>query len=234
MLPLWIYNFLYDWAILTADARRISFNWGIKKLAALLFVDIPASFHFFDIGFIKSEHFSYLAYSVIMIAFLIHIISYRKRKNFDLALFLIFYFVVFTLVTAFTTAPVRSDNVYGWNSMNIHAEYYLISLQPIMFILLLLIMKHSYKLARFLLFTFISICLVNFIYLFGTSHIFNEKLFEPMHLTSANVYECGFNFVKNPKLFMKFKNKLPEEFLEAYLKGANDAQRILNLKFELQ
>lgn len=235
-LPLWIYNIQYDWPTLTANAIRVSFVPNLSKLKSLLFIDLPASFHFLDMGVIKSRYLGYIVFIMFCVAFLVHIIFAQNKKNiskeerkYNLSLFLILYLSVFIIFTAFSTAPVRSGENYGWNSMNIHAEYYIISIQPVIFALFYLLNKYRknfiktpFNVALSIIFTF------GFFSLFQT-RAFNHRLFRPMHCTNSNAYECGFHFSVKPKMFLIFKEKMPEEYLEDYMKG--HAERLHDTEF---
>jgi hypothetical protein len=234
VLPLWVYNFLYKWATFTADPRaKIYFSFNPRKLIDLLFVDLPASFHFLDIGGIKSQYLSFVVYGVFILGILMHLRNnlsdFLRKKNksnsqkirMNLEIFLILYMVIFILISAFTPFPIRSNEAFGWNSMNIHAEYYIISLQLIIFALIILLSKYKNLIVPLIHTTVSIIFILSYVNLFQEPY-YNVALFEPMHSTGANAFECGFNFVYNPDLFLEFNQKISSELQEDYMKGAKE------------
>lgn len=249
-LPLWIYNFQYRWATftsVTADPRsQICFLFNPNKLGNFLTTDIPASFHFLDIGSIKAQNLSFIVYGLFISALLIHLdcnlISYirrgsqkndLKRIKISLDIFLVLYLTIFIVITSFTQFPVRGNEAYGWNSMNVHAEYYIVSLQLILFALVILLNKYKKKGILFINVTVSIIFIMSYYGLFHSTY-YNQALFKPMHSTESNVYECGYNFVNNPELFLYFKQNISDELRRNYLKGAKDRWEIMPKKIKEQ
>lgn len=246
-LPLWIYNLQYRWAIFTADPRsQMYFSFNLSKLRNFLSVDLPASFHFLDIGNIKSQYLSFIVYVIFIVAVLMHsiknLIHYIKQENqrpvqgrfnITLELFLILYIFVFVIVTSFTTFPVRSEEAYGWNSMNVHAEHYIVSLQLIIFALLILLNKYKNMVISLINIIVSTIFILGYISLFRELY-HNDTLLKPMHSTEANTFECGFNFIRNPELFLIFKQKIPYGLQEDYMKGAKKSWGMTPQKIKKQ
>ena len=229
MLPLWIYNFQYKWVTLThiQAVERGFFSFDSSKLKYFLFADLPKSFHFLDIGNIKAEYISFIVYGAFILAVIVHLGSnfkiyirefFSKKINIRLELFLILYFAIFIFVTCFTRFPIGSADS-EWNSMNLHAEYYIVSFQPIIFALLILLNKYKSKIL-----TLVNI-LVSIIFILGyvnsfSGYYYNNTLFEPMHSTESNATECGFKFIHNPELFFGFDKKLSSDLRDDYFYGA--------------
>jgi hypothetical protein len=237
-LPLWIYNFNYRWATLTTYMNSsVGVSLDGHKLGKLLFFDLPASFHFLNMGIIKAQHLSYLLFGIMVLIAIVYLITETitlmskkvvnplgKNREIRLGFFLILYLLIFIILTSISSFPVGSNGANGFNSMNVHAEYYIVSLQPIIFILLIFSLnKFKNKIATAMYVLIAVIFIFSYFNLF-TSHYYNDSLFHPMHRTEANAYECGFHFVKNPKLFLEFKQRIPVQFQEEYLKGAKDAR----------
>jgi hypothetical protein len=233
VLPLWIYNVLYKWPSFTADKHAgIHFIFTLTKLKHFLLIDMPASYHFLDVGFIKAQWFGFITYGLFLVTITIHLVnnlmkahkqvkycSKTKEEGMSLEMFLILYLFIFIIGTTLTTFPIGSNNVLGWNSMNVHAEYYIVSLQPILFVLLILLNRHTIKYAL------IVSALVSVIFIVGYLRLFiplyyNNALLKPLHSTEANAYECGFSFIKNKDLFLEFLTKIPIELRSDYLDGA--------------
>lgn len=233
-LPLWIYNFQYRWATFTADHRVMGskfFLFNTKKLNNFMFVDLPASFHFLDINSIKGETLSFIVYSIFIFGVGIYLAdnflgairnTFKKsqvKRDINLPIFLILFMFIFIIFTSFMSFPISGEKAHGWNSMSVHAEYYIILLQPVIFALLIMLNKYR---ARFIL---ILQIIVSLIFILSYCRLFHDKqyndsLLKPKHSTEANAYECGFNFDSNPALFLEFKNKISNGSLqESYLKG---------------
>jgi hypothetical protein len=120
-------------------------------------------------------------------------------------------------MTTFTSVPIGDR--FGWNSMNVHSEYYILYLQPIFFSLFILLNKYKNKLTYSINFAVSLIFILNYVNLFPRPY-YNNNLFSPHHSTTANAYECGFHFVRCPKLFFKFKQKVSANLQDSYVKGA--------------
>lgn len=241
-LPLWIYNLQYQWASLTADARGyyMHFCFDITKLKHLVFIDLPASFHFLDINGLKAQYLGFTVYGLFIIAVLIHLgknlmyylrkgdKSYsQKRIGMNLEIFLILYIFVFFLITSFTPFPIGGIGTLGWNSMNVHAEYYIVSLQLIIFALIILLNKYKNKIIFLVSMMTGVILILGYCNLFQQSY-YNNTLFEPMYSTGTHSYECGFNFVFNPKLFLRYKQRISNEEQREYIRGAKDTWKAIS------
>jgi hypothetical protein len=236
-LPLWIYNILYKWATFTTDSRvGVRFMFALSKLRHFMFIDMPASFHFLDLGPVKGKLLGFMVYWLVLYAIVFHLVvnlankqrqcsrfSENRKESIGLELFLILYVFIFILGTTLTRFPIGSNNALGWNSMNIHAEYYIVSLQPVIFALLILLNKYKIK-CMVILNIWISV-----IFIFGYLSLFtlpyyNAAIWQPMHSTEANAYECGFNFVRNKSLFSEFFKEVPLELRNDYFAGAARAR----------
>ena len=222
--PLWIYNALYHGATFTADIRpRVTVIMHFDKLKKLLCTDIPASFHFLDIGILKAQFLSYMLCGLLLMTLLVHIITiwkdartHKTVKN-SLPFFLCLFLTVFLFITAFTSVPVTTESVpTGWDSMNPHAEYYLILLQPLLFALLLLLKNGKKILIKS------CACVICIIGMAGltASYGFNEQILHRVKGTEGNAYECGANFITNMNLFLDFYQKVPADLKEHYVYGA--------------
>ncbi|MBN2119850.1 MAG: hypothetical protein JW734_02180, partial [Candidatus Omnitrophica bacterium] len=176
-------------------------------------------------GPIKSQYLSYFVYGLFASGLFLHVfinlfrLVKQKKRELSLEIFLIIYFTVFILATCFSSAPIRCIGYYGFNSMETLAEYYIVSLQPIMLIIFLLLLKYR---SNFFIWINLSVSIVfilGYVNLFSCPY-YNEELFRPHCNLHGNVYECGFNYVRHPELFLRFRQKLPPELRDEYMQGA--------------
>ena len=222
-LPLWIYNVQYNWATFTADHQSLGFSFSLEKFRKIILIDIPASFHFLDIGKVKAQYFGYALFGLFLAAILIHMIEYLKKRNekiekkFKLESFLILYFIIFIFSMIFTNVPIGGSGITRWNSMNVQAESYIVCLQPVIFALILLLCKY----AKYIYInSIVGVLLITGCCVLFLRPQYNYRMLQPMHSTESNAYECGFNFFLNPKLFISFEKKVPPELKSYYFEGA--------------
>jgi len=248
LLPFIVYNITYKLPSIFADSSIAhsyippSFKFMLNRFIEIL-LSLIQSYHFRNIPYLSSEFQSYLIFIIMAITIIISEIIRLKYKKFfktnkkDTFYFAFFitrlYFISSFLVVLISNISLR---IYGFDSINVHAHYYIVHLQLLFmlyfylsFILIykISLIKFKKQIKIFKRFQFIVVIIVTFIFLLSygftvlnnnfNNHIFLKQGFE----STANAYESGFNFVNNKQIFILGLNKLKDDvYKENYIKGA--------------
>ena len=229
--PFIAYNLEYKFASFTADFSintsvvDISLQSFFKRLILFFTYWLPQSFRIQGVGIFSSRFLSYFFYLLVwgFIAYLV--ITKRKKLNFSLILLLYLSVTIFIISFGnFHIGAVPAD----WGGMFVHDYYYLLFLQPFIFVLasIGLVELFSKKKKRLLgwgaSFLIFAILLIGFLKVVTPPQL-NSFLFEPMRDTMILTYEAGLNYSLNPEVFKNFLEKIDNEFRPSYFLGAGAA-----------
>ena len=234
--PWLIYNALYGWPSIYADARvtplLISpniepFFFYLAKLRDLTWFEIPRSFHFLPLGIISPQLIAYTLYILFWGSLLFLLFSKaedaRKRK------FQLFWIKLFFIsLLSFVIFPFPVGNPGSrWGSLNPHFEFYLLFFQPVMFVIMSMAYV-EFKRKKFFIpfrwgcYVFLPVMLLQYLQMSDFSRL--DKTFArdlSVHTAESNAYETGFNFALRPLLWKEVWNKIEiRSYREAYLKGS--------------
>jgi len=261
LLPFIIYNIAYKFPSIFADSTiahsyiSLSFKFILNRFIET-FLSLIQSYHFRNIPYLSSEFQSYLIFTIMAITIIISEtlrLKYKKffRTNKQDTLYFAFvitrlYFISSFLVVLISNISLRT---YGFDTINVHAHYYIVHLQLLFilyfylsFILIykISLIKFKKQIKIFKRFQFIVVIIVTFIFLLSygftvLNNNFNEHIFLKQRFEStANAYESGFNFVNNKQIFILGLNKLKDNvYKENYIKGAVHGLIMVNNKKKL-
>lgn len=229
--PFIAYNLEYKFASFTAD---FSINFAVVDTSVQSFLDrlilfftywLPQSFRIQGLGIFSSRFLSYFFYLLILGLISYSVITKRKKLNFSLILLL--YLSVTIFIICFGNFHLGSIP-RGWGGMFVHDYYYLLFLQPFLFVLASMGLAEIFKakgkraLGWGLSFLILVILTNGFLKVIIPAQ-FNFYLFQPMHDTPTMVYEAGLNYALNPEVFKYFLEKIDEGFRPSYFSGAGAA-----------
>lgn len=235
LFPFIAYNWEYKLASFTADfsinttIANTNIQIFLRRLIFFFVYWLPQSFHIIGWGSFSSRLLSYFFYLIILgsIGYLV-IWKKAKKKEFGFAAILFLYLGVTVFIISLGNFHIGSVPK-EWGSMYVHDHYYLVFLQPFIFILAsiglseLFIGKKKERFLgwgiSFLIFVTLTIGFLRAV----TPAQSNAFLFHPMHDTSILVYEAGLNYSLNPKVFAYFLKKIDQEFRSSYFVGAGAA-----------
>lgn len=227
--PFIAYNLEYKFASFTADFSintsvvDISLQSFFKRLILFFTYWLPQSFRIQGVGIFSSRFLSYFFYLLVLgfIAYLM--ITKRKKLNFSLILLL--YLSVTIFIISFGNFHIGAVPA-GWGGMFVHDYYYLLFLQPFIFVLAsmglseLLLARKKERLMGWGI-SLLLLIIIGSSFLKAVTPIqFNGYLFKPMHGTSILVYEAGLHYSLNPEVFVYFLEKIDEDFRPSYFLGA--------------
>lgn len=234
--PWLIYNALYGWPSIYADARvtplLISpniepFFFYLAKLRELVWLEIPRSFHFLPLGIISPQLIAYFFYILFWGSLLFLLFSKvedsRKRK-FQLLWVMLFFISLFS----FMVLPFPIGNPGSrWGSLNPHFEFYLLFFQPVMFVIMSMAYVEFKRKKFFIPFRWaycvlLPVMLLQYLQMSDFSRM--DKTFAKdlsAYTAKSNTYETGFNFALRPLLWKEVWNRIElPSYREAYLRGS--------------
>lgn len=248
ILPFIIYNITYKFPSIFADSLinsssiQLSFKFIFLRFIKTL-ISLIQSYHFRSYPYLSSEFQSYLIFTIMAVTIIISEIIRLKYKKFfrtnkkdilDFAFFITrLYFISSFLLVLISNVPLR---IYGFNTTNVHAHYYIVHIQLLFilyfylsFILIykISLIKFKKQIKIFKICQFIIIIIITFIFILSygltvLNNNFNEQIFLKQRFDSGtNAHESGINFVNNEQIFIFGLNKLKEDvYKENYINGA--------------
>jgi hypothetical protein len=245
--PWLIYNGLYHFPSLFGDISAVAHTTDLagapQRLIELVLVSIPRSLHFTALGPIPAWLLDYTVLGLLLACAAYPLVAGRSRliallrrtygEPVDRLLILQLVAVAYLVITVFLTALLNLPvgNTGSWfGSLDIHHEYYLLPLQPVLFLAAAIglgLILERYEARRKYLGPVLVTCLV----LLGLASLVclgpyssNRQLLRPMASTEAVAYENGFNLVLHPITFASFLSavKYDDSLRYSYLSGAGN------------
>jgi len=225
--PWIIYNLIYGFPSIYADVRiprglfivSSNFYYRFKDI----FLDfLPRSFHFLSVFNIEARIFAYFLYSLFIFSLLVVIFkkskSDRARK---LDYLIVTLFISGVIIYSLFPLPVGSETSI-WGSLHHDSEFYILFFQPLMFLIIILAyVRINIKVFNIVLYLVLALFMLQFSLMLDFPvkkkylHNFRD------HYAYSNIYESGFNFAADFKIwhnvFVKLKDK---KYLNNYIKGS--------------
>lgn len=236
--PWIIYNSIYGFPSIYADVRVTplllsgdSFDFKISVLNFENFIvkDLPRGFHFLDLGPIPAKYIAYFFYFLFWGVYIVMI--FKKNISPEERKFRCYILSMFGLILLFHPMLHFPVGLSGevWSRLNPHREFYILYLQPLMFMILTMgyaiLNKNPHRnFFRWLLLFLLPILLLQYGLLLNFKKFNNKKLFISLqkHKAYSNIYEGGYNFLLDPYIWRKVLDNIGEEYREHYLKGSAD------------